>query len=44
MIADVWYYYLEEIEAFTIKDPVNTLWVLSNAIMVYALYKHKKII
>jgi len=43
-IADVWYYYLEEIEAFSIKDPVNTLWVLSNAIMVYALYKHKKTI
>jgi len=43
-VADVWYYYLEEIEAFSIKDPVNTLWVLSNAIMVYALYKHKKTI
>ena len=43
-VADVWYYYLEEIEAFSIKDPVNTLWILSNAIMVYALYKHKKTI
>jgi len=43
-VADVWYYYLEEIEAFSIKDPVNTLWVLSNSIMVYALYKHKKTI
>lgn len=43
-VADVWYYYLEETEQFTIKDPVNTLWVLSNSIMVYALYKHKKII
>jgi len=43
-VADVWYYYLEEIGEFSIKDRVNTLWVLSNAIMVYALYKHKKAI
>ena len=43
-VADIWYYYLEEIGEFSIKDPVNTLWVLSNAIMVYALYEHKKIL
>ena len=43
-IADVWYYYLEEIEEYSLTDPVNTLWVLSNALMIYALYKHKKII
>ena len=43
-VADVWYYYLEEIGAFSIKDPVNTLWILSNSIMIYALYKHKKTI
>ena len=43
-VADVWYYYLEEIGSFTIKDPVNTLWVLSNTVMVYALYKHQKTI
>ena len=42
--ADVWYYYLEEIEEFTIIHPVNTLWLLSNIFMVYSLYKHKKII
>jgi len=42
--ADVWYYYLEEIEEFTIVHPVNTLWPLSNMFMVYALYKHKKTI
>ena len=42
--ADVWYYYLEEIEEFTITHPVNTLWIISNIFMVYALYKHKKII
>ena len=43
-VADVWYYYLEEIEAYTLSNPVNTLWILSNAIMVYALYVHKKTI
>lgn len=43
-VADVWYYYLEEIEEYTLSNPVNTLWILSNAIMVYALYKHKKTI
>lgn len=42
--ADVWYYYLEEIGEFTIIHPVNTLWILSNIFMVYALYKHKKTI
>jgi drug/metabolite transporter (DMT)-like permease len=42
--ADVWYYYLEEIEEFTIVHPVNTLWLVSNIFMVYALYKHKKTI
>lgn len=43
-IADVWYYYLEEIEEYTLTSPVNTLWILSNALMIYALYKHKKTI
>jgi len=43
-VADIWYYYLEEIGAFSITDPVNSLWILSNAFMVYALYKHKKIL
>jgi len=42
--ADVWYYYLEEIEEFTITHPVNTLWLLSDIFLVYALYNHKKII
>jgi hypothetical protein len=42
--ADVWYYYLEEIEEFSIIHPVNTLWLLSNIFMVYSLYKHKKTI
>ena len=43
-IADVWYYYLEEIGEFSITNPVNTLWILSNTFMIYALYKHQKTI
>jgi len=42
--ADVWYYYLEEVEEFSITHPVNTLWLVSNIFMIYALYKHKKTI
>jgi hypothetical protein len=42
--ADAWYYYLEEIEVFSITHPVNTMWLLANIFMVYALYKHKKTI
>ena len=42
--ADVWYYYLEIIEEYSISHFTNTLWITSNMIIVYALYKHKKII
>jgi len=42
--ADVWYFYLEEIEEFSIIHPVNTLWLVSDIFMIYALYKHKKTI
>lgn len=42
--ADVWYYYLEEIEEFSITHPVNTMWLLANIFMIYSLYKHKKTI
>ena len=43
-VADVWYYYLEIIGGYTGAHFVNTLWVLSNVGIVYALYKHKKTI
>jgi len=43
-VADVWYYYLEITDGYTADHFVNTLWVLSNAAIVYALYKHKKTI
>ena len=43
-VADVWYYHLELTDGYTTTHFVNTLWVLSNAAIVYALYKHKKTI
>jgi hypothetical protein len=43
-IADVWYYYLELFELYDGTHPVNSLWVFSFMIIVYALYKHKKIL
>lgn len=43
-IADVWYYYLEIVDGYTGDHFVNTLWVLGNAVIVYALYKHRKTI
>jgi hypothetical protein len=42
--ADVWYYYLEITEEYSDSHFTNTLWITSNMIIVYALYKHKKII
>ena len=42
--ADVWYYYLELVEEYSDSHFTNTLWITSNMIIVYALYKHKKII
>lgn len=44
IVADVWYYYLEIVDGYTGDHFVNTLWVLGNAVIVYALYKHKKTI
>jgi hypothetical protein len=43
-LADVWYYYLELTGTYAGDSFVNTLWVLSNAAIVYALYKHRKTI
>jgi len=42
--ADVWYYYLELIKEYSSSNFINTLWVLSNMLIVYALYKHRKTI
>jgi hypothetical protein len=43
-VADVWYYYLEGVDGYTGVHFVNTLWVLGNSAIVYALYKHRKTI
>ena len=43
-VADIIYYYLEAIEAFTHNHPINTLWMASFMIIIYALYKHHKTI
>ena len=41
--ADVWYYYLEVVGEYDAQmHPVNTLWMVSFMVMVYALYKHVK--
>lgn len=42
--TDVWYYYIEELGEYTVIHPVNTLWLIAYMFMIYALYKHKKII
>lgn len=43
-IADVWYYILELTGGYDLAHPTNTLWFLSGMVVVYALYKHKKVI
>lgn len=43
-IADVWYYYLETFEAYYSSHVVNTMWVASFLIIIYALIMHRKVI
>ncbi|MCV0372672.1 MAG: histidine kinase [Nitrosarchaeum sp.] len=43
-IGDVWYYYLELVGEFDLIHPVNLFWYAGYWIIIYALYKHKKII
>ncbi|QLH06917.1 histidine kinase [Nitrosopumilus ureiphilus] len=43
-IGDIWYYYLELIGEYDLSDPVNLFWYSGAWIIIYALYKHKKII
>ena len=43
-VADVWYYYLEVIGEYNGEHWVNTLWVLGNSLIIFALIKHKKTI
>jgi len=44
MIADLWYYYMEIFEAYENSHPVNTVWMASFMIIIYALYKHHKVL
>ena len=42
LIGDVWYYYIEVIESYTLEHPVNLFWYSAYLVILYALYKHKK--
>ena len=43
MAADVWYYYLETFEAYYSSHVVNTMWMASFLLIIYALIQHKKV-
>ena len=43
-IGDVWYQYLEILEAYTTSHIVNLFWYSSYLVIIYSLYKHHKII
>ena len=42
--GDVWYFYLETFGAYTDGHPVELLWYGGYWIIIYGLYKHKKMI
>ena len=42
--GDVWYFYLEINESYYMTHPVDLFWYASYMTIIYALYKHKKII
>jgi hypothetical protein len=41
-VGDVWYYYLEIFDDYSLLHPVNIFWYAGYWIVVYALYKHQK--
>ena len=43
-ISDIWYAYTEVFEAFDNTHPTNTLWMASFMTVIYALYKHRKVV
>ena len=43
-VADVWYAFAEVFETFDNTHPTNTLWMLTFMIVIYALYKHRKVV
>ncbi len=42
-VADVWYHYLELLEAYNTEHVVNLFWYASYFVIIYSLYKHYKI-
>ncbi|MFQ5497279.1 MAG: histidine kinase [Nitrosopumilus sp.] len=42
--GDVWYYHLEIFGKYFDAHPVTIVWFIANMFMIYALYKHLKII
>lgn len=42
-VADIWYYILENVYGYTYDHIVNTLWIISDAVLVYALIIHKRV-
>lgn len=43
-IADSIFTYLETIEEFTHNHPINSMWMASFMIIIYALYRHHKVL
>jgi len=43
-MADIWFNYIEIFEEFSQTHPANTLWMTSFMVVIYALYKHNKVI
>lgn len=42
--GDVWYYYLETYDQYTVNHPVNLFWWAGYMVISYALYKHQNIL
>jgi hypothetical protein len=42
-VADFWYYYVEIFGLWERTHPTMSMWLLSNLLVIYSLYKHKKI-
>ena len=43
-VGDIWYGFAEVLETFDNTHPTNTLWMASFMTIIYALYKHRKVI
>ncbi len=44
VIGDTWYYYIEATEVYTLEHPVNLFWYSAYLLILYSLYKHKKLL